>query len=308
MAKSYFLAHSISYRYITFIADYIHLQLKAHSPLVVEFVVCDVIDGIKFDDGSLVFTIGMFGKFSRQPTCRYVRLYTDLLYLGHAASHSAAGKRLIDNKKLRFAQDVHLYDSILDYHVDQTAPINEEFGVPTKVFPLCVTAPMQRERIYDVCAVGTPTPRRVTIEKRLSRLGVRLSPSFGVTFEEVAAQSRIVLNIHAYRFDNVELPRMVGAMIAGAALVTETSRGAEQYLPQHLYLEAAYTDLVDLIFALLRQPERTTAMATAASKWMKSVYAPECEARWQTLLACLYREHDLALRGSSSSELTVPNV
>ena len=259
MARSYLLVHSFSYGYVTSVVDYIHSQLKAHLPFPVEFAVCDHVDAIKFDNGSVIFALGMFGKFSRSPTCSYVYLNVERLY--PRGPYSAAARRWAQRKKQRFDQKVRFYDFVLEWHTDQVALVMAEFGVPARFFPICMAPPKPRDRIYDVCLVGSRTPRRVTIEKRLSRLGVRLSPSTGIMLEDAAAQSRIVLNVHAYRSSNIELPRMIGAMMAGAALVTEPSPGVERYLPPHLYLVASYRELVDSIFSLLGQPERVKTIA-----------------------------------------------
>jgi len=264
MAKSYLLVYSFSHGYVTSVVDYIHAKLKALSPFPVEFVVCDRVDAIRFDQGSIIFVLGLFEPFLRQPLCRYVCFNLERLYhSGPSTPGNAAAKRWSASKKQRFSRKVRQYDFVLDFHADQIEPVTAEFGISARVFPICVAPPAPRARIYEVCIVGSPTPRRVTIAKRLARLGVKLSPSSGI----------------------------MGALIAGAALVTEPTPGVERYLPPHLYLVASYSDIVESTISLLGQPERLKTMTSAANAWLKEIYLPQCEATWRTLLDGLYQDH-----------------
>ena len=60
--------------------------------------------------------IGRFGGFSRNPTCSYVYLNFETLYLDNEIPESAAAKEWIQNKKRRFAGHARLYDLVLDFH------------------------------------------------------------------------------------------------------------------------------------------------------------------------------------------------
>ena len=84
--------------------------------------------------------------------------------------------------------------------------------------------------------------------------------------------------------------------MAGAALVTEISPGVERYLPAHLYLSAAYADLVETTVSLLGEPEQVEMMSSAASIWLDKVYIPRCQAAWQSILHGLYRDHGIVKR------------
>lgn len=292
MGGTYLVVHSFSYRYITAAVDYIREQLEAYVPTGAQFFVCEDLDGADISDGSVVFVVGdPFGRFTRRPTCRYIFVNFSILErLGPAECYSPAARQWIDRKRAAFDGKVQWYDAVLDYDEEQAARLADALPIPVLSFHIGMREAVyshQPAREFDVCITGTPTPRRVTLERRLSRKGHRLSPATGVVLEEVAARSRTVMNAHAYRSANVEFPRIVSALLSGAVLVTEENPRLSRFFPPGLFVVAEYGRIAARVEAVLADPAGSAAVSARAAEWMRTTYLPKCAAAWQHLFEAL---------------------
>lgn len=289
MSRSYLLVHPTSYRNIAGVVDYIYQQLKKYSSSEVELSLCSEIDAVAVESGSVIFIIGdPFGNFTPRPNCRYIFLNFSLLYpLGEERAYSQAGLRWVDRKHRKFAVKVRQYDYILDCYPHQAGRISNEFGIPTRHFAIGLgddAYSVSFEREYDVCVVGARTPRRLVLANRLTRMGLRLSPFAGVSLDSIAARSKVVLNLHAYRTANAEFPRIVSALLSGAVLLTEPSAAIADRFPANLYVSARYGDVAQAIQALLDDPRRREKLSSEANTWMRMQYLPDCEQDWKSLV------------------------
>ena len=287
------IVHPTSYRYVSAVADYIYSQLKRHSPVEVDFTLSPDLDSLEDGKHSIVFVIGdPFRSFFRRPGVRYIFFNFSLLYaLGPTARSSRAARQWIERKHELFAAKIHLYDYVLDYFPAQAEKLSHEFGTPVDAFPvgLCDDAYSRAfERSYDVCIVGARTPRRIVMERRLSRLGFRLTPATGVRLEDMAARSKVVLNVHAYRTSNIEYARIVSALLSGAILVTEPSPGMADSFPENLYVSASYTNIARSVRSVLDDATLMKKMGSEGAAWTRLFYLPACDALWATVLPRVY--------------------
>ena len=295
MPRCYLVIHTVSYRFVRNVAEYIFDQLRRHGPREVAFHSCDSVDSIDYEPGSIIFVIGdPFATFVRRPRCCYVFVNFSLLYrLGGEENYGPRGRRWISEKHRLFTERIRSFDYALDCHPHQSEMLTGEFGVPCRFFPLGLKPEAYatpRAKLFDVCNVGTVTPRRNVLARRMGRSGIRLSPATGIALEDAAAQSKIVLNVHAYRTANVGLPRVVSALLSGAALVAENSADVSAAFPPQLYVTARYCDLSKAITGLLADPRSATNMAKAAGDWMRSIYLPRSDAIWARLVPTVYAD------------------
>jgi hypothetical protein len=302
--KSYLVISATSYRYVKHIADYIFERLVEYGGASAELYVCHDIGTLTFSPGSTIFVIGdPFGPFTKSPFCRYVFLNFSVVYvLGRPWNCSIGGYRLIRHKHKALMTRLAGFDCLLDYYPPQTRRMRHALNLPVENFPVGVLASAipdfgsVENRVYDVCLVGTPSPRRTRIMRALTAIGIIVSPSTDVLFEEVAAQSRIVLNVHMHRSDHMETPRIVGSLLSGAALVTEACLGMDQEFPNEIYHCTPYASLVRTVQRLLADPARIEATARHARDWMLGSYLPAADARWNVLIG---RTREYAASGGS---------
>ncbi|MES2535164.1 MAG: glycosyltransferase [Pseudomonadota bacterium] len=290
--KSYLLIHPVSYCYVKSSANYIYEKLQEFSPGEVECIFCEDIELAPVNPGSIVYVIGdPFKPFTRRKERFYVFMNFSLIYfLGNPLHCSWSAYKWIREKRSAFDSKIACYDYILDYYASQVPVMREKTNIPVAAFPTGVERPAadsklsRPDRKYDVCIVGTPSPRRLRMISKLRKKGFSLSPVDGVVFESIAAESRIVLNMHLHRSNHLELPRIVGALVSGAALVTEHCWGLDDYLPPDMYVAASEDRLADAVEELITDQARLDSLSARAGKWMENVYFKNCDAQWQNVL------------------------
>ena len=187
----------------------------------------------------------------------------------------------------------------------RTAVLQNQLSIPVLTFPVMVDPTRIPDRAtdppYDVCIVGTPSPRRLRVYRRLAAMGLRLSPLNGVTLEDAAAKSRIVLNVHMHRCNHMEYPRIVGSFLSGAALKTPTCYGMDGEIPRELYVTSSYRGLAEATMALLDTPQKMDRMTRDAATWIRGEHAARCQAGWRELMASL-RSTGLKVRSMFRSQ------
>ncbi len=296
--KVYLLVHPFSYRYVKNTADYIYEKLREFTPGTVERIFCADVAQAEVTSGSIVFVIGdPFNIFTPRNDCFYVFMNFSLLYiLGNPQHYNSPGYKWVEEKKKKFDRKLPCYNYILDYYASQTAVMREDIGTPVSTFPIYVAKPVagrirnphHPDKIYDVCVVGTPSPRRTRLFEKLRKRGLSLSPMVGVILEDVIGESRIVLNMHAHESNHLELPRIVGALAQGATLVTEPCWGMDEYFPRDIYVEATEPALPDIIEQLLANPARLAEIGAKAQRYLNSEYYQRCELQWKKILSDIY--------------------
>lgn len=286
MAKTYLIVHPTSRAFVYAVSEFIAEQLRLYSALPFELVVCTDIALAPVEAGSIVYVIGdPFIPFAPLTRVRTVFLNFSLLRL--SGTESRAARNWIKRKQSAFISKVSCFDCVLDFLPDNASTLNHDR--PVLDFMVGVNRRERRAPKHDVCFVGTETTRRVVLAKRLTRLGVHLSPMTGVNLDEVAAASSLSLNVHAYRCGNIETPRLIGSLVAGAGLVCEEDPTLHALLPTDTYFRAAYRDLPGLIVELLSDQARLAEVREAGAQWALDVYLPKCRAHWRDLVPAVER-------------------
>lgn len=309
MPKTHLLVHPGSYRYVSAVVDHIFMQLAKHCDRDVTLVPCTSIDAANTQTPSMIFVVGDFYRhFTRRPACFYIFINFSLLYcLGKEKAYSRSGRGWVDTKHRQFAEKVQLYDYVIDFHSDQAArELGREFGISARHFMVGLRHDTYqryqiRQREYDVGFVGVPTPRRVVLAKRLARMGLRVSPFTGTSLENVAARSKVVLNVHAYRTANVEWPRIVSALLSGAVLIAEASDDLAKQVPEHLYVSSTYRQIATSAKNMIDDSTSRERLALAAKEWMHAAYLTKCDESWKCLLESLCQHFEACQRTLAST-------
>lgn len=247
----------------------------------------DEVDDAAYPDG-LVFLIGeKFKPFERRPGCRYIYLNLSVIsWLGNPFAISLDGHRVIRRKRQLLAQKLPQIDVLLDYYPAQTARLARELDLPVLGFDVAMAprSPLRREhRQHDVCFVGGLNERRRTVLNPLSAKGVQLSPHEGAPIEDIAAASRLCLNIHAERSRHLETPRIAAALSVGTPVLTETSYGAGAFAGHGFIVDRPLGQLASTALSLLEDPDRLAALGADAAAWYGEVYYPGALASWESL-------------------------
>jgi hypothetical protein len=165
--------------------------------------------------------------------------------------------------------------------------MRQKVMMPVNSFPVAVTIDeaanfaSPKARKYDVCIVGSGSARRSRLIEKLRRSGLHLSPISGANVEDVASQSKILLNVHLQRCNHLEYPRILSAFATKAALVTEYCLGMENYFPPETYICADYNELPERIEALLADPAKLEQMGEAAYSWISNTHLRNFELEWK---------------------------
>jgi hypothetical protein len=269
--------------YIRRVAEALRDDLSSHFGPATTMVICDEIDEAAIGDAGTVFLVGEeFGPFLRRAGCRYVYVnFSVVAVLGNPLAMSVEGWRRIRWKQRLLARHATLCDAVLDYYPAQTRVLRRILPRPVHGFLPHVGAPAMAalrppdQRAHDVCFVGGITPRRQAVLDSLVARGLSFTPARG-ELEDLAADARVTLNIHMQRSNHFEIPRVVGAMAAGSVVVTETSHGIGDVVPEALVCVARYGRLAGALAALVQDPGRLAALQGRALDWYAQVHVPRC--------------------------------
>jgi hypothetical protein len=282
--------------FIRYVVDYIKKQLAEYSPGGFSYHVCNDLAEFRPPDGSIVFLVGDGLRLYRHDAAAlYVFINFSLLYrLVPWHLTSLAGYAWLRGKHKRFAEQVSAFDMVLDFHVRQTRLLTREFGKLGPRFRSFMTdvllpagkqerATPLDEKEWDVCLVGSASPRRLAVRRALLRSGLRLSPDSVHDLHETIRDSRIVLNVHYARCDTLEAPRIIHALATGSCLVTEECLGLEQIAPSECYVSVRYARLADTVRSLLDEPTAITRIGEEAATHMRKNYSVAAKSDWQTI-------------------------
>lgn len=291
MDRACLIIQKVSYAYITYVTRFIHAELQRNFADGAALIICNEIDDAEHEDNTIIFVIGEgFAPHRRRPGCTYIYLnFSIIAVMGNPLKLSRIGWSAIRRKQRMLREKQDLYDILLDYFPPQTRRLQRQMKMPVLGFQVAIdpdalppAIPLE-ERPYDVCFVGGPSARRKTVLDALDKAGVRLSPQTGVVYEEIAAQSRCCLNIHAYRSNHLETPRIIGALATGTPLVTEPSYGLSAVFPKDSVTTAPFSRLAEAAARLGRMPQMTNR--ESGPKWYMDSYLPQSRANWADICA-----------------------
>lgn len=217
----------------------------------------------------LVFVIGgTLPPIKRRPGTKYVYInFSPVKITGFHSFKSMLWFRKMRGILQARAREV---DAVLDYYPSQTKHLSEIIEVPVFSFPVAV-APVPRKPVkYDICFVGTASKRR---RRMVSRIDASFSPRSGLDLEDVAACSRLTLNVHYQRGRHLEVPRIIGSLAAGTPVVSETSLGQENYPIR----TGDYRSLPRLVAEELETP-------TQVGQWYIDEYLPGAKTQWAEIM------------------------
>jgi hypothetical protein len=262
-----------------------HQTLCAHYGAETALVLGDAVDAAPLGDADTVLVVGeALGRFTRKPGRRYIYLnFSVVSYLGNPLNMTLNGLRLIQQKRRLLNAKLDLFDAVLDYYPAQTIHLKRHLSLPVFGFLPTIAPPARSSlrldaRKYDVCFVGSGSPRRDQLADVLRRRGVTLTPQSGMDLEDFAAQSRCTLNVHLQRSNHLELPRILGAMSAGSPVITEKSYAIEDVIPATtLAAIGNYGSLATLTADALKDMSALQQKADMTDSWYRTSYMPRAE-------------------------------
>jgi len=275
------VVHQRSIPYIRNVATALTEGLKDVFTTDSRMVVCTSIDSAEIGNAEVIFVIGEnLGRFKRLAGRRYIYInFSVVTMLGNPLKNSVRGLRLIHYKSVLLRKKLDLFDALLDYYPPQTRKLAKSINLPVFGFVPYIIPVSQQQRIpikdrpYDVCFVGSLSARRKKVLKKLQEEGCVISPSSGVVAEDIAAQSRITINIHMQRSNHLEIPRVMGALSA-SPLITEESYGLQELLPKGIVQAVPYSNLVNQTLDILADQNQLDKHAELAQQWYCEVGAP----------------------------------
>ncbi len=290
------LVHDASLPYVRPVVEFVFEQLAIHLGRAPCYAECSDVASTAMPDGSLVFLIGDgFPRYPRSPGCRYVFVNFSLvrrMRWWKPVSRSTA--RWIGAKHRSLVARRDQYDLVLDFHPRQARLLARDLegtGVRVRSFmPGVATAVAQNltrplsSRRFDVCLVGTDSPRRARMRALLEHRGITVSPSTAACLDAVIRDSRVVANVHYEACDTLESPRVLHALAAGACLVTEPCYRLCDVAPTSCYVRVPYRHMPAAIARLLRDTPRIDAIGRAATYYMSTRYAPRATASWREIV------------------------
>ncbi len=240
---------------------------------------------------SVVFAFGQsLAPFSTSRTAYVVFLNFSVLYhVSWWPFPSLRSMKLIWEKRRRFLQRLASVDCILDFYPAHGQCLANRF--PDKyagLFPVALYAspvpylPLASAK-YDVCTIGSETPRRRRVWKALAARGLSLSPCRGV-LEEIMPRCRVTLNIHAERYANCESHRILSSLAHGRPVISERIVGCASVASWQSVLQAGLARLADTTASLLSEPARAEALAREGYEFYWLQYWPAAREAWREII------------------------
>ncbi|WP_411890969.1 hypothetical protein [Yoonia sp. SDW83-1] len=313
MTSAALIIQKVSFDHISHVARFIHAELAKHFGPDTGLIVCDEIDNATHPDNAVIFVIGEgFQPHRRRPGCFYVYLnFSIVSVMGNPLQLSKVGWSAIRRKRRMLAEKQSGFDLLLDYFAPQTRRLQRQLDIPVLGFDIGVdpalidrTVP-PADRPYDICFVGAMTPRRQQVIAELEGSGLTISPHSGVVYEDIAAQSRCCINIHAYRSNHLEIPRIIGAVAAGTPVVTELSYGLQTLIPSDLVKTSGLRQLPKIARNLCRDPFALQNMQARSFNWYEQSYLPHCRQNWADICVKIKTQFQLFFQSGETNKLKV---
>ncbi|WPL14650.1 hypothetical protein Thiosp_04504 [Thiorhodovibrio litoralis] len=314
-ARAYLIVNRQSYMYVRdtvhwilnelerfLVKQHCHGRHEGGRLTAVEFRVQDDVSEKVIVENALVLVIGdPFGPFRKQENSTYVFINFSLLYdLSPRGMTDASARDWIERKRQAMIQRAKMYDAVLNFLPEQQEILSFDLApLALEVFPFFVdiALPEQKkacrdEPLWDLCIVGSRTPRREKLFNYLRQHGITLSPTESDDLENTMRKSRIVLNVHAYQTLNTEYPRIVQALALGCCLVTEPCLGLEKVIPEHCYCCVSFELMPNKIMSLLKSPRLCNKLGENASRFMRDKYRKRSQSQFIARISELSSLHE----------------
>ena len=293
----YLVEHSSVARYASEVLANIHLELERAFNTTCVRLTKDTLCLNDLETNSIVFYIGQEGKIYQNKDSIYVVFICLSIFCNPRGltGLSWQGLQELNRRKLKIEKNIlPSVDHILDYHPGHTIRLKEIYGNRLSIdwFPLSVSqakyfsnnknAIESFSKPWDVCIVGSITPRRRKIYSRLSSLGLILSPHLSHDLADAIIKSKIVLNIHAFKHDNIEFPRLLTAFMARVPVLSEPCYSLESIMPSPAFLESPIKDIVHNAVSLCSNYLLRKRYAKRAASWLET-YNSDIEPIWNAL-------------------------
>lgn len=249
--------------------------------------------GVLADEGSTILAMGE--KLERVPSSSdlsVIWINWSVLYpLRGWFSCSLSAHCWMRRKRKRFLQKLQQLDAVYDFYpaharllqkVHPQLPI-ESFPIGLYAGPPKVPVPNVQDCDFDVCVVGSRSPRRNRLWAALERAGLRLSPTQG-PFEELICRSRLVLNVHQHRSDNCEAHRILSALAHARVVVSEPILALGECLEPRWVITANYRQIPTVVQETLADLDRLKHMSDGAFNYYWNEFWPAARDWWQNMV------------------------
>lgn len=290
----FFNEHPSSALYARNVADWIYSVLEQYFPSPPIRIQRSHIDIADLPVNTLLFVLGQETILcNRQDSVRVVFICLSAFYsVRGILNQSLGGIRLLRRRRKKVAKNILPYtDAIIDYYPRHAEVLQKKLNNNLIVHSFLLNSISSgkssvefAKRRWDICIVGGRSKRREAVWKRLLVRGLSLSPASSECLEETILNSRLVLNIHSERYDNVEVPRIIAAIQNGVSVLSEPCYGLNDILPNNLIDICEYKDLGERALFLLSNPAFLHEMSDHARSWYDSVYQSKSS---QTLVSTL---------------------
>lgn len=288
------LVHEASVPYVRSVVAFMRRQLELHAGKEPFYAECATVAQACVPVHSVVFLVGEgFPRFERERSCRYVFVnFSVVRRMRWWKPASPAAVEWMRAKRQVLMEKRDQFDMVLDFHPIQTQWLARALAPSTvRTFMTGVSDDVSHairkplsSRRWDVCLVGTESPRRARMRARLEARGLSVSPATAPGLDAVIGDCRVVANVHFAACDTLEAPRVVHALTAGVCLVTEPCLGLEELAPPSCYVTAPFRRMPGVIADLVRDSGRLDAISRAGADHIRGPYGARAEATWRSLV------------------------
>lgn len=296
MKKVYICCHSVSEKFIKRTLDALRDDIAYGAGFAPEVLIVDQVDNHLFEAGSVVFIVGDYiPEFTKRSDCYYVFINFSIVeFMRLRKIFNSGARNWISKKKKAFSRKVDFYPMIVDFYRPQSRILAPKYKNNCRILGFLPTIATETEpdiqKIYDVCVVGSGTPRRKRVYEKLKDLGAVLSPLESNDLDQVIKQSRFVLNVHAYDCDTAELPRILHALKSGVPLISEPCYEIDELIPKKCYAKAKFGDIAQIYKSLDAAYAKAQAMANKGLEHLNTVYEPRAKKQWASIFDSIKKE------------------
>jgi hypothetical protein len=277
-----FNEHPSTARYAHKEADWIYSVLTNFFPTPPTRTQCGQIDIADLPADTLLFVLGQETILRNpQDSVRVIFICLSAFYRARGLlSQSLDGIRLLRRRRNKVLTNILPYtNAIIDFYPRHAEVLRRKLNNKVLVHSFLLnslstgkSAIKFDKRRWDICIVGGRSKRREAVWKKLMALGLSLTPASSECLEESIINSRLVLNIHSEKYDNVEVPRIIAAIQNGVGVLSEPCYGLEDIVPMDLLNISGYKNIANSAVMLLGRPHALHEKSELAKRWFESEY------------------------------------
>ncbi len=277
-----FNEHPSISRYASKEADWIYSIISQHFAAQHTRTKWSEIDIAKLPADTLLFVLGQETILcNRQDSVRVVFICLSAFYrVRGILNQSLDGIRLLRRRRNKVLRNILPYSNvIIDFYPRHAEVLRRKLNKKVVVHSFLLNSVSAGKssiifdkRRWDICIVGGRSKRREAVWKKLMALGLSLTPAASECLEESIINSRLVLNIHSEKYDNVEVPRIIAAIQNGVSVLSEPSYGLEDIIPMDLLNISDYNNIEKSAVMLLGSPHLLHQKSELAKHWFESEY------------------------------------